>query len=298
VDSNKRFSKDFLQRIHRVAPDLFCTVVRAVIGRAQVTSDAVRRAAIVAATLTLLAAYPEPVRAYEPLPPAPGIWQSGNPSYVLSAAARHQLFASLSRITGIDGFVFAADGRLEMGAVSPGRRGSPLARRILHEVLASGEMFVLEDHSNSAVVNFGQIEQAQYINDATRERHRVWWIRLDFADFTRIDAPPGVRASFDEGFTLLHELLHALGHHDTTTIGELGDCETILNQAREELGLPLRAEYFATIVRSPRFGVAAVRLRCFDGPSGHRGRREQDLFFALSMLAPSTATASVHQRPE
>jgi hypothetical protein len=262
------------------------------------TKDAARRATIVAATLTLLAACPEPARAQHPVPIASGIWQSGNPSYALSAAARHRLFASLARITGIEGFAFATDGRLEMGTVTPGHRGSSLARRILQDSLASGNIFVLEDHSNSAAVNFGQIEGMQYINDATSRHDRVWWIRLDFADFLRIDAPPRVRATFDEGFTFLHELLHALGHHDTTNAGELGECETILNQAREEVGLPLRAEYFATLVRSPAFGVAAVRLRFLDRPIGQTDRHEQDLFFALSMLAPSTSTASVHRRPE
>jgi hypothetical protein len=260
--------------------------------------DPGRRTKIVVAALMLLNACPEPARAQEPLPPASGIWQSGNPSHVLSPKARLQLFASLSRITGIEKFAFAADGRLEMGALAAGRRGSPVARQIIREVLASGHIYVLEDHSNSAAVNFGQIEGVQYINDATNKHDRVWRIRLDFADFLRIDAPPRVRASFDEGFVLLHELLHALGHHDTTTAGELGECETILNQARDELGLPFRGEYFATIVGSPVFGVAAVRLRCFDGPSWQRERREQDLFFALSMLAPATSTASVHRRPE
>ena len=270
----------------------------AVLAMPMATSDTARRTTVVAATLTLLAACPEPARAQHRVPPASGIWQSADPSHALSAPARQRLFASLRRITGIEGFAFAADGRLEMGTFTPGHQGSSLARRILQDALASGNIFVLEDHSNSAAVNFGQIEGMEYINDATNQHDRVWWIRLDFADFLRIDAPPRVRATFDEGFTLLHELLHALGHHDTTNAGELGECETILNQAREEVGLPLRAEYFATLVRSPAFGVAAVRLRFLDRPSGQRNQHEQDLFFALSTLALSTSTASVHRRPE
>jgi hypothetical protein len=104
---------------------------------------------IVAASLTLLVACPEPARAQQTMPSAPGIWQSGDPSYALSAAARHQLFASLSRITGIEPLAFAADGRLEMDAFTPGHQGSALARRILQDALASGNIIVLEDHSNS-----------------------------------------------------------------------------------------------------------------------------------------------------
>ena len=53
-------------------------------------------------------------------------------------------------------------------------------------------------------------------------------------------------AAFDEGFTLLHELLHAIGYEDATSASEVGAVETRLNQAREEIGLPLRAEYFVT----------------------------------------------------
>src|SRR5260221_2962271 len=112
--------------------------------------DPGRRTKIVVAALMLLNACPEPARAQEPLPPASGIWQSGNPSHVLSPKARLQLFASLSRITRLEKLAFAADGRLEMGALAAGHRGSPVARQILREVLASGHIYVLEDHSNSA----------------------------------------------------------------------------------------------------------------------------------------------------
>jgi hypothetical protein len=252
----------------------------------------------IAATLTLLAACAEPARAHHPVPPASGIWQSGSPPYALSAAARRQLLASLKRITGMERMAFAPDGRLDVGDFIPGHEGSSIARRIVEDALASGDIFVLEDHSDSATVNFGQIETTDYANDATNQHDRVWWIRLDFADFRRIVAPPRVRATFDEGFTLLHELLHALGHHDGGHAGELGECERILNQAREEIGLPLRIEYFATLVRRPAFGVAAVRLRFLDAARGQTDQHEQELLFALSLLAPSTSTASVHRRSE
>jgi hypothetical protein len=253
---------------------------------------------IVAATLLLLAGCAEPARAERTVPPGSGIWQSGDASHALGATARHHLFASLSRITGIERFAFAADGRLEIGAFTPGHQGSARARRILRDALASGSIFVLEDHSNSALVNFGQIEGMEYINDAKNRHDHVWWIRLDFADFQKLDAPRRVRATFDEGFTLLHELLHALGHHDAMNPGELGECETILNQAREEVGLPLRSEYFATLVRSPKAGAAVVRLRFVDGSSQQKDQREQYLFAVLSMLTPSPSAVSVRRRQE
>jgi hypothetical protein len=251
----------------------------------------------VAATL-MFAACAEPARAQHTVPPASGIWQSGEPSHALSAAARHQLFASLSRITGIERFAFTADGRLEMGAFTPGHQGSALARRILLDALTSGSIFVLEDHSNSAQVNFGQIEGMEYINDAKKRHDHVWWIRLDFADFQKLAAPRRLRATFDVGFTLLHEILHALGHHDAMNPGELGECETILNQAREEIGLPLRSEYFATLVRSPALGVAVVRLRFVDSSSHQKDQHEQFLFAVLSMLTSSPFAVSVRRRQE
>jgi hypothetical protein len=252
---------------------------------------------IVAATLTLLAAS-APTRAQYTVPPASGIWQSGDPSYALSGPAQRRLLASLSRITGIDRFAFAADGRLEIGPFTSGHQGSALARRILQDALASGSIFVLEDHSNSALVNFGQIEEMEYINEARNRHEHVWLIRLDFADFVKLDAPRRVRATFDEGFTLLHELLHALGRHDPVNPGELGECETILNQVREEVGLPLRSAYFATLVRRLAYGVAVVRLRFVDVSSRQKDQHLQDLFTELSTLAPSASVVSRRKRQE
>jgi hypothetical protein len=237
-----------------------------------------------------------PARAQHSVPPAPGMWQSLDPQYRLGAEAHQRLLASLKRITGFTRVGFAPDGRLEVGEIAPGR-GSAVARRILLEAMASRDLFVIESHADSPAVNFGQIEGMDYINDSTDRHDRVWWIRLDGSDFGRIDAPPRVRSAFDEGFTLLHELLHAGGCRDTSTPGDLGECETILNQARAELGLPRRAEYLATSIRRPVYGLAAVRLRFID-PQSARPNQIEDLFVALSMAAPATSTALVGRRIE
>jgi hypothetical protein len=250
------------------------------------------------AIVTVLTARAVPARAQHLVPSAAGIWQSRTAFYGLSAAAEKRLLSSLTRITGIERLAFAADGRLELGADPGGQKGSVTARRILRDALALGDVLVLEDYSNSEKVNFGQIERMEYANDATNQHASVWWIRLDFADFQRIDASPRVRASFDEGFTLLHELLHALGHHDATNVSELGACETTLNQVREELGLPLRAEYFATPIRVLTADVVAIRLRFLDGRNGDKPPREQDLQFAFSTLASSASTAALHRTPD
>jgi hypothetical protein len=43
---------------------------------------------------------------------------------------------------------------------------------------------------------------------------------------------------------MLHELLHGLGYDDGSREEEIGQCEEMVNQARSELGLPLRDQYF------------------------------------------------------
>src|SRR5215475_15344543 len=69
-----------------------------------------------------------------------------------------------------------------------------------------------------------------------------------------------VQASFDVGFTTLHELLHGLGFKDATKTDELGACEERLNQSRAELDLPMRDQYFGDTLRLARHFVS-VRLR-------------------------------------
>jgi hypothetical protein len=69
-----------------------------------------------------------------------------------------------------------------------------------------------------------------------------------------------VQASFDVGFTALHELLHGLGFKDATKANELGACEETLNLSRAELDLPMRDQYFGDTLRVARYFVS-VRLR-------------------------------------
>ena len=148
-----------------------------------------RRLTILAATLALLFWRAEPARAQHPVPPASGVWESGSASYALGAPARRQLLASLKRITGIEQIAFTADGRLEIGDVTGSHKGSSTAAGILRAALASDDVFVLEDYSNSDAVNFGQVDGMDYFNDTTNRHARVWWIRMDREVFRRIDAP-------------------------------------------------------------------------------------------------------------
>lgn len=83
-----------------------------------------------------------------------------------------------------------------------------------------------------------------------------------------------VRHSFNAGFTFLHELLHGLGHRDADQLQELGECEEIVNQARTELHLPTRDQYFAAQIKITG-NHYTVRLRFRD----HLRGRNQYLFF-------------------
>jgi hypothetical protein len=214
-------------------------------------------------------------------PKAPGVWLSGEAGYKPSGARVDELTRSLRRITGFGELHFAKDGSLVIGAAQSG--GSATARWMLSCTLKSGSVFIIEDHSGSPSVNFGQLDEGLSYEDAkTGFRLTIWRVRLDFDDFREMQAPREVRDSFDAGFTTLHELSHGLGYKDATKVGELGECEETLNRARAELGLPLRDQYFGDELRIARHFVS-VRLRFRNnGPRASpvsRRARTQYLFF-------------------
>src|SRR4030095_7092622 len=137
------------------------------------------------------------------------------------------------------------------------------------------------DHSGSASVNFGQASQAEVYVDQNGEVTPVWRLRLDFDDFQRMQAPAKVRATFDEGFTLLHELLHGFGYKDAISEREVGECEEIVNRIRRELDLPLRDQYFGETWRITD-KLTSVRLRFRSQPSpGSAARAESHYLFFL-----------------
>jgi hypothetical protein len=99
-----------------------------------------------------------------------------------------------------------------------------------------------------------------------------------------------VRATFDEGFTLFHELLHGLGYMDASRVRELGPCGEIVNRIRSELGLPLRDQYFGEAWRITE-RLTSVRLRFrSQALNGNPSRWESHyLFFLLTEPAEYSA---------
>ena len=215
-------------------------------------------------------------------PKRPGVWLSGA-GYKPSGARVEELTRSLRRITGFSELHFAKDGSLVVGATQSG--GSAAARRMLSRSLGSGFVFIIEDHSGSPSVNFGQLDEGlRYEDTITGLRLIVWRVRLDFDDFRAMQASREVRDSFDAGFTALHEMLHGLGYKDAAGADELGECEETLNQARAELGLPLRDQYFGDELRMSRYFVS-IRLRFRNDKAllsaGAARARTQYLFFMI-----------------
>ncbi len=191
-----------------------------------------------------------------------GIWCNQQTEYQLAGEHKDLLVASLRRITGFQQLEFSSNGALSLGELKSFSKGSLTARTILQQVLDAGSQIIIEDHSNSSSVNFGQLDEGTKYEDwATHRRFTIWYVRIDFDDFRTMETSAAVRESFDSGITALHEFLHTLGHKDPETFGEVGKCEEIINQIRTELGLPLREQYHGEPIMQLRNQSFIVRVR-------------------------------------
>lgn len=167
------------------------------------------------------------------------------PGRELSHEQEARLEQSLRRLTGFYALRFSEAGELLLNEHCA-FGGSVTARELLRMALEPDRLFIIEDHSQSPSVYFGQLDEGiNYSDDScAHTQMQVWRVRIDFRDFADMQAAPAVRASFDEGITVLHELLHGFGLKDTPHRHEVGQCELIVNQVRTELSLPLRDAYF------------------------------------------------------
>lgn len=193
----------------------------------------------------------------------PGLWLSKEKKHFFSEAHKESLLENLRQITGLNELQFSEDGQLQPGSVTNLSGGSAASRQILLRAIESGHVFFIEDHSNSSNVNFGQLDEGTvYENDSPKRRFLIWRVRLDFEDFRKMAASRQVREAFSVGFTFLHELLHGLGHKDPRSIEDVGECEEIVNQARIELNLPVRDQYFAAQLKiTDNFFTVRLRFR-------------------------------------
>jgi hypothetical protein len=219
----------------------------------------------------------------------PGAWCKRTTTHALSALQQDILQTRLRRITGWTQLTFTENGKLEIGDFTAIDGGSRSARKVLLQALRCGKQFVIEDHSSSATVNFGQLDEGtNYADDRSGMALEIYRVRLDFADFSKMQAAPAVMESFDEGFTLFHELLHGLGLKDTHVPNEIGECETVVNQMRAELGLPLRDQYLADLLRLTPI-AKIIRLRFKAQTLDRRGTtrwKTHHLFFTPDFASP------------
>lgn len=167
-----------------------------------------------------------------------------------------QVLASLQEKTGWRELAFDADGFLTLGNRENFNGGSVTARQLLSDAVNFSGQLRLENHTHSSKVVFANLGKSTvFYNMRTKEQMEHQPIRIDFSDFGKLMGPKEVRASFDLGMTVLHELVHGVRklHDSVNEYEEVGDCERYVNTIRKELGLPERQQYVARShsVRSP-----------------------------------------------
>jgi hypothetical protein len=141
-------------------------------------------------------------------------------------------------------------------------------------------------------VHFGQLEPYWLKITEPPSEVEINCIRLDFKDFRDMEAPQAVRQTFDEGFTLLHELLHGLGYKDAYNKSGVGPCEQIVNRVRAELGLPLREQYLAEAIPiTDQFTTLRLRFRAVATQPGGKARAYYLYLTVNHSLAALTAFA-------
>lgn len=165
----------------------------------------------------------------------------------LSLNRRQELADKLRQITGWNDLSFDENGALLLGRTTPAG-GSKSARELLREAVAGKNLMVLEDASNRQDVVFCRVIEGRWTTEAAG-KPPVYIILIDFADFNHLTGDKAVLDAFNVGWGVLHEIDHVVHDSvDATREGEAGECESLINQMRRELGLAERAEYFFTFV--------------------------------------------------
>ena len=170
---------------------------------------------------------------------------------------REQLAAKLQKISGWPDLNFDSAGVLRQGP-SDFVGGSKSARELLTKVMLGTNAVVLEDVSRSSDVVFMRVVPGQW---KTTIGPPAFVVQIDFADFDYVMGDELARIAFDAGWALLHELDHiANNSQDANAFGEMGECESRINQMRVECNLPKRIDYFYTFSPLTRTNSNATKL--------------------------------------
>jgi hypothetical protein len=180
---------------------------------------------------------------------------------------RDQLLNKLQKITGWTMLRFTADGELSLEG-SQIVDGSKSARNLLAKAISGNDVIVLEDASSRADVAFCRVVPGRWLS-GNADKPDAYVVLIDFTDFEQIVGDEQARAAFDIGWAVLHELDHVVMNSEdadaeTADVNEhIGECEAHINRMRDELGLPLRTNYFFTasaLKADPNFNTRFVRL--------------------------------------
>jgi hypothetical protein len=112
----------------------------------------------------------------------------------------------------------------------------------LKTTAAGSRVIRLEDGTGRKDIAFCRVDVSSLVSE---KLSTVYVVLIDFDDFKQLGGDREARAAFDVGFALLHEISHVV--HDSTDPTDsdvVGDCETHINRMRQELGLPIRTDYY------------------------------------------------------
>ena len=212
------------------------------------------------------------------------------------------LVNKLRAITGWSSLTFDSEGVLRLGTDHP-NHGSQGARELLTRAVNESRVIVIEDASSRADVAFCRVVPGRWLSN-NGVRLPAFVVLIDFADFGQLLGDAEARASFDVGWGLLHELDHVVNDsRDTDEQGTVGECESHINAMRQEMGLPLRIDYFfsESLLRTdPNFGNKLVRLAFerYDSSSARQRRYwlawDSTVVGGLIVNGQTAAVRSVH----
>jgi len=210
-----------------------------------------------------------------------GIFNSPVASRRLSREKLRAISASLERVTGWMGIHFERDTVLCLQEVRESGGGSPTARALLLKAMQT-TVIVLEDRSRSFDIAFAEIRR-EAIFLGSGQSIPIFSLLLDFEDFRYLVGHPEALEAFDLGFVLLHELGHAVEDRrdppDRRGASDPGECETLVNEVRRELRLPVRAHYHAEHVRPSLLSDFSLGRIRFERIVEHQGKPRLETYF-------------------
>lgn len=216
----------------------------------------------------------------------------------LSLESRGELVDKLRAITGWTGLDFDNTGALRQGTTQA-VGGSVTARRLVAAILQSDLAIILEESNKRPDIAFCQVNMASWKKQEHAPASNVYVVSIDFADFDHLKGHPQAVAAFDVGWVLLHEFDHILNSSaDADFLDDLGECESHINQMRQECGLPKRAQYFYTnlpLTAHGPFVTNWVRL-AFDGRTSNKRIKRFWLVWDASLVGGNSKQVASMRR--